>query len=395
MTQDNLGSALRDQAARTEGSAGAALLAEAVAAYRAALEVRTRAAHPVDWAMTQNNLGMRSSTRHARTEGGRRSALLAEAVAAYRAALEVRTRRSTRWTGRRRRTISAARSASQAGGPRGGGGALLAEAVAAYRAALEFEPARPSAGLGDDAEQPRRRARRPGGADRGAAAAGLLAEAVAAYRAALEVYTRGPHPEDWAMTQNNLGARARRPGGADRGARRGRGAAGGGGGSLSSRRWRSIPRAAHPVRVGDRRRTTSANALADQGGADRGAGGGRGCWRRRRRPTARRWRSSTRAAHPVDWAMTQENLGLVLRGDGGSGAGTATIRPGGTARRSPASTRRWRCSVRVGWSRTGRNARATGRGWRGSSRWAERRRRNHEHNLGASASGAGRAYVTG
>ena len=58
MTQNNLGNALADQAGRTEGAAGAALLAEAAAAYRAALEVHTRAAHPVDWAMTQENLGL-------------------------------------------------------------------------------------------------------------------------------------------------------------------------------------------------------------------------------------------------------------------------------------------------------------------------------------------------
>ena len=34
------------------------MLAGAAAAYRAALEVHTRAAHPVDWAMTQENLGL-------------------------------------------------------------------------------------------------------------------------------------------------------------------------------------------------------------------------------------------------------------------------------------------------------------------------------------------------
>ncbi len=34
--------------------------------------------------------------------------------------------------------------------------------------------------------------------------AGLLAEAVTAYRNALEVYTRDALPQDWAMTQSNL-----------------------------------------------------------------------------------------------------------------------------------------------------------------------------------------------
>jgi tetratricopeptide (TPR) repeat protein len=55
-TQNNLGNALRDQAGRTSGQAGADLLAQAVAAYRSALEVRTRATLPQDWATTQNNL---------------------------------------------------------------------------------------------------------------------------------------------------------------------------------------------------------------------------------------------------------------------------------------------------------------------------------------------------
>ena len=40
-----------------ERESGTARLEEAVAAYRAALEERTRERVPLDWAMTQNNLG--------------------------------------------------------------------------------------------------------------------------------------------------------------------------------------------------------------------------------------------------------------------------------------------------------------------------------------------------
>jgi len=40
-----------------ERETGTARLEEALAAYRAALEVRTREASPPDWAATQNNLG--------------------------------------------------------------------------------------------------------------------------------------------------------------------------------------------------------------------------------------------------------------------------------------------------------------------------------------------------
>jgi hypothetical protein len=69
MTQNNLGSALSEQGTRTAGEAGARLLAEAVAAYRAALEVRTRAELPQDWAMTQNNLGNALEEQGIRTAG--------------------------------------------------------------------------------------------------------------------------------------------------------------------------------------------------------------------------------------------------------------------------------------------------------------------------------------
>ncbi len=58
MTQNNLGAALQQQGSRSAGPEGAALLAEAVTAYRAALSVRTRGEHPVDWAMTQENIGI-------------------------------------------------------------------------------------------------------------------------------------------------------------------------------------------------------------------------------------------------------------------------------------------------------------------------------------------------
>ena len=68
------------------------MLAEAVAAYRQALEVRTRETLPQDWAMTQNNLGNALRDQGIRTGGERGIQLLAEAVAAYRQALEVRTR---------------------------------------------------------------------------------------------------------------------------------------------------------------------------------------------------------------------------------------------------------------------------------------------------------------
>ena len=157
MTQNNLGSALQDQGTRTDGEAGRALLEQAVSAYRAALEVRTRAELPQDWAATQNNLGNALSEQGTRTDGEAGRALLDQAVSAYRAALEVYT-----------------------------------------RAELPQDWAMTQNNLGAALQE-------QGTRTGGEAGRALLDQAVSAYRAALEVYTRAELPQDWAMTQNNLG----------------------------------------------------------------------------------------------------------------------------------------------------------------------------------------------
>jgi tetratricopeptide (TPR) repeat protein len=68
---------------------GTARLEEAVAAYRAALEERTRERVPLDWATTQYNLGNALQELGERESG---TARLEEAVLAYQAALQERTR---------------------------------------------------------------------------------------------------------------------------------------------------------------------------------------------------------------------------------------------------------------------------------------------------------------
>jgi len=60
-----------------------------VTAYRSALEVRTREQLPQDWATTQNNLGLALRDQAARIEGTKGAELLAQAVTAHRSALEV------------------------------------------------------------------------------------------------------------------------------------------------------------------------------------------------------------------------------------------------------------------------------------------------------------------
>jgi tetratricopeptide (TPR) repeat protein len=67
-----------------------AWLKEAIAAYRAALQEKTRDLVPLDWAATQNNLGVALATLGERESG---TTLLEEAVAAYRRALEEGTRK--------------------------------------------------------------------------------------------------------------------------------------------------------------------------------------------------------------------------------------------------------------------------------------------------------------
>ena len=67
-------------------------LKQAVAAFRSALQVRTREQLPQDWAATQNNLGTALDNLAGRSEGPQAVAYLEQAVAAFRSALQVYTR---------------------------------------------------------------------------------------------------------------------------------------------------------------------------------------------------------------------------------------------------------------------------------------------------------------
>ncbi len=115
-----------------ERESGTARLEEAVTAFRAALEERTRDRVPLDWAMTQTNLGNALARLGARESG---IARLEEAIAAYRAALEewTRDRVPLAWAG----TQMNLGNALQALGARESGTSRLEDAVLAYRAALE------------------------------------------------------------------------------------------------------------------------------------------------------------------------------------------------------------------------------------------------------------------
>ena len=161
LARDNLGNALRVLGERESGTAR---LEEAVAAYRAALEERTRERVPLDWAMTQNNLGNALRALGERESG---TARLEEAVAAYRAALEERTRERVPldWAMTQNNLGNALRDARRARerhGAAGGGGRGLS------RGARGTHPRARAARLGRDPEQPRQRACRPSASARAA-----------------------------------------------------------------------------------------------------------------------------------------------------------------------------------------------------------------------------------
>ena len=204
--QNNLANALQEQGTRTGGPEGAALLAEAVAAYGKALTISTREDHPVHWAMTQNNLANALASRGTRTVGPEGAALLAEAVAAYREALTIRTREDhpVDWAMTQNNlAIALKEQGTRTSGPEGA--ALLAEAVVAFRQGLtiytrEDHPvqwARTQNNLANALQG-------QGKATSESEGAALLAEAVAAYGEALTVNTRKEHPVHWAVINENL-----------------------------------------------------------------------------------------------------------------------------------------------------------------------------------------------
>ena len=91
-TQTNVANALQMLGARemsTDIQSGTNRLEEAVEAFRLALEEWTRERVPLHWAATQNNLGVALATLGERESG---TARLEEALAAFRLALEERTR---------------------------------------------------------------------------------------------------------------------------------------------------------------------------------------------------------------------------------------------------------------------------------------------------------------
>jgi CHAT domain-containing protein len=190
-TQHNLGIAYRN---RIQGDKADNIEA-AISAYQAALTVITREALPYDWATTQNTLGNAYCDR---IQGDRADNIEA-AISAYQAALTVKTREALPydWAITQIGLASAYRDRIQ-----GDRADNIEAAIAAYQAVLTvhtresfpYEWATAENNLGNAY-----RNRIQG--DR----ADNIEAAIAAYQAALTVHTRESFPYEWARTQNNLG----------------------------------------------------------------------------------------------------------------------------------------------------------------------------------------------
>lgn len=207
-TQTNLGNALRILGERRSGQDALRTLAEAKSAHESALEVTVRDEAPDNWATIQNNLGNALLTLGERQSGEESLRTLAQSSNAYKAALEIRTRAEAPydWAA----TQNNLGIALQALGVRQSGGEALralAEASSVYKAALEvitraeapYQWAATQTNLGIVLQTLGERQ-----ADNREALL-TLAEAADVYKAALEILTPTAAPYQWAVTQNNLG----------------------------------------------------------------------------------------------------------------------------------------------------------------------------------------------
>jgi tetratricopeptide (TPR) repeat protein len=332
--QNNLGLALCRLGERESGTER---LEEAVAAFRAALEERTRDRVPLDWAATQSNLGNALVGLGERESG---TARLEEAVATYRAALEERTRDRVPldWAA----TQTSLGTALWILGERESGTVRLEEAVATLREVLEEWPrnrvplqwARTQNNLGAALQM---LGIRESGTVR-------LAEAVVAHRAALEEWTRDRVPLDWAMTKNNLGNALSRLGERESGTAR-------------------LEEAAVAYRAALEERTRERVPL-DWAVTQNNLG--TALWRlgERESGTARleeavaAFRSAlevcTRERGPLQWAMAQSNLGSALAMLGERESGTARLEEAAVAYRA-ALEERTRERVPLDWAATQNN----------------------------------------
>jgi tetratricopeptide (TPR) repeat protein len=208
LSRNAIGAALSVLGERAGGEEGTKYLRRAVAAFEAALTVRTERDMPANWAGTQNNLGIALQIlgQHAGDEVGAK--YLRGAVAAYEAALKVYTRDGTLedWATAQNNLGNTFRILGQRTGGKEGTAYLL-RAVAACKAALRVRtekdmPADWAATQNNLGTALQTLGERAGGE----AGAEFLLKAVAACKAALKVRTQRDMPAYWAETQFSLGS---------------------------------------------------------------------------------------------------------------------------------------------------------------------------------------------
>ena len=196
-----------------------------------------------------------------------------------------------------------------------GDNAALVEAIARYRALLDRRPReRVPLQWADDPEQPGQRAYGRWGSGRADTA--RLDEAVAAYREALEEKTRERVPLQWAATQNNLGNALTRLGERESGTARL---------DEAVAAYRAGPQGvdprARPAPVGDDPEQPGHSRFATLGERESGTA--------RLEEAVAAYREAlkewTRERVPLQWATTQNNLGLALTTLGERESGTARL----------------------------------------------------------------------
>jgi len=200
-TQNSLGNAYYERIAgeRSEN------IEKAICCFSEALEVRTRSAFPVEWADIQNNLGNAYHNRIA----GERSENIEKGISCYNEALEVRTRSAfpVEWA-----TIENNLGAAYSDRIAGERSENIEKGISCYNDALEVrtrsafpvEWAMTQNNLGAAYLRAADYKRIAGERSEN------IEKAISCCNDALEVYTRSAFPVEWASTQNNLGAAYRR-----------------------------------------------------------------------------------------------------------------------------------------------------------------------------------------
>ena len=201
-----LGIAMTDQGKRTAGAEGLSLLAQAAAAFNAALAASSKEVTRGIWTTAQSNLGGALHAQAMRNAGKEKAALLSKAVDAYRAALKFTFKNTmpNEWASTQNNLAIALRAQGTMA-PNAKGEALLSEAIATYREILsvytrdtapnDWAMAHNNLGgalktLGEMIGSPKGKP--------------FLLEAIEAFEDALTIRTRHEMPANWAMTQYNL-----------------------------------------------------------------------------------------------------------------------------------------------------------------------------------------------